>query len=52
MEKGFIKIKQETSASKFYGLHAKTTLSILVAQLMDNSYLYFRRVRHFSEFPC
>lgn len=32
--------QEEPSASKLRGLHAKTTLSVPVAQLMDNSHSY------------
>lgn len=40
VEKCFTRAEEEPPASKFYGLHTKTTSSAPVAQLMDNSYPY------------
>lgn len=37
-----MRVKEEPSASKLHGLHAKTTLSNPVALLMDNSYPYLK----------
>ena len=50
IEKCLRRTKEEPSASKFHGLLAKTTLSIPVAQLTDNSYLYLGKGGDLFEF--
>ena len=49
MEKCFMRAREESPASKFYGLHAKTILSTPAARLMDNPYLWIEE-RDFFEF--